>query len=94
MTTIHDEEKIKELCKLHYIDYFTEEKATGESVEIVNLDVRNAMMEYADFIRKKTIDECIACANEAVVIESWVASDSKTEELRNEIITNLNQLKK
>ena len=69
MTTIHDEEKIKELVSKYCLDTFRF-VPDGISVSAIR-----AMQEYAEYIRQKTIDECIACVpnmEDAVTNpESW-----------------------
>jgi hypothetical protein len=52
---IHDEEKIKELVSKYCLDVprFT---PGGVTVSVIN-----AIKEYANHIRQKTIDEAIAC---------------------------------
>lgn len=57
MNTIHDENKIKELMVTRFGYESTEVYKMTYSVN----EVKELMRFYAEHIREKTIDECIAC---------------------------------
>lgn len=58
MKKIHDENKIKEMTE-SYCRYFDFEYDSEQAIEH-----KKDMKEYAEHIREKTIDECIACVPE------------------------------
>lgn len=83
MNTIHDENKIKGILKEVC---YPEEFING--IELSNHIY--AMKEYAEYIREKTIDECIACVrNEEQDKLNYFTYNS----YKLETITNLTQLK-
>lgn len=99
MTTIHDEEKIKELIEKSdpILTYFYPPKQ--------KISVDNAMKAYAEHIRQKTIDECIACVPDArdvrleigdgEIIDVYINTEAGPfNDCREKSIINMEQLKK
>jgi len=99
MTTIHDEEKIKELRELTQkiescIYSIARLNDTKSKVAKDNLSwlFNQKLQEYAEHIRQKTIDECIACV--PAINSTREVGATLWNACRTQIITNLEQLKK
>lgn len=95
MTTIHDEGKIKELLESN-IEEACNFLHTAKVVP--RYAVESILKEYAEHIRQKTIDECIACVPKpgGVLDRLPLATEDMEwtyECVVEETITNLEQLK-
>lgn len=85
MNTIHDENKIKEMnesfCRYFDFDYDSEQA----------LEHKKDLKEYAEHIRNKTIDECIACVPE--IKDIGYETEQEKPNLQDEVLADFYETK-
>lgn len=96
MTTIHDEEKMKEIASRIALNMDGRTVTSHEHYrEMLTKEISYEIKLYAEYIHLKTIDECIGCVQKLIINDTKSCPFPTAEgSAAREIITNLKQLNK